>query len=549
MTDDGIPTDPDQRDAAPLEVAGASADATTRRRPVLRISRDGADTAPTVAPRSRRGALSAATARPRNTLAVALLGLAVLVGGAAVLTPTATVAETAPRPEPVASTELVCPVTTATAALTSTVVAGVAPLESVTTGVATLANLATKSEASAPPLVIREPGASVARVISGKPGRALLGRATGSFAQGFGADQTIRSGQGATRGLAAAPCARPVTDAWLVGGGSTVGRLTQVLLVNDDDRAAQVDLLLYGAGGQLSSPAGQGIVLAPGSRRQVRLDALAPNQPYLAVHVVARSGRIGVLGLDQQAIGLVPLGMALIPASEASTRLVVPAVPEPVRVAVLSLLSPDVDTTVDLTLLTPDGSVVPTGISTVTLPAGRIVPVRVEAALAGVTSGLLLTSDTPVVAGVEVGTGSTGMLREHDATGPGPALTAPGIVVGLAGLPLRHTVNLTAPDAAATVRLDLYVPGAAAATWSRTVTIAAGSLGAVAIPVTTPTAQSMLVVTPLGGGPVYASRTVTEAGARGPMIALAPIYPQRATTLVPAVVSQPGSSVAGMSHR
>jgi hypothetical protein len=42
---------------------------------------------------------------------------------------------------------------------------------------------------------------------------------------------------------------------------------------------------------------------------------------------------------------------------------------------------------------------------------------------------------------------------------------------------------------------------------------------------------------------VYAGRQVTERGARGPMIALAPIYPTRSTTLVPVVVSVAGSSV------
>jgi len=497
----------------------------------------------------RRVTVPSAVVRPRTSLAVAVVALGVLVGGATVVTPTVTATVTAPRPEPVASTELVCPVTTATSSLTSIVAAGVASLPTVTTGVATLANLATSTTSSTAPQVIREPGTTVARFITGKSGPALLGRATGSFAQGFGADQEIRSAQGATRGLAAAPCARPVTDAWLVGGGTTVGRITQVLLVNDDDRAAQVDLLVYGAGGQISNPSGQGIVLGPGSRRQVRLDAVAPNQKYLAVHVIARSGRIGVLGLDQQSLGLVPLGMSLLPASEASTRLVVPGIPEPVHYALLTMVSPDVDTTVDVAVLTPDGPVVPTGISTITLPAGKVVAVRVDQALANVTSGLLLTSDTPVVAGVEVGTGSPSTLREHDATGPVPALTAPGIVVGLTGPPLQHTVMLSAPGAASSVRLDLYAPGSSAPIWTRTLAVGAGSLAQMTIPVTTPTASSMLVITPLGGGPVYASRMLTEASALGPMLALAPIYPQRASTLVPTVVSQPGSSVNGVSRR
>jgi hypothetical protein len=65
----------------------------------------------------------------------------------------------------------------------------------------------------------------------------------------------------------------------------------------------------------------------------------------------------------------------------------------------------------------------------------------------------------------------------------------------------------------------------------------------VGIPVTTLAPTSILVITPISGGPLFAGRQVTESGARGPMIALAPILPTRATTLVPVAVSVPGSSV------
>lgn len=485
--------------------------------------------------------------RPRTRLVGVLVALAVLVGGASLLTPDVTAVESRPVTEPVASTELVCSVTTATTTLTSTVTAGVAPLSSVKDGIATLADLSVTQTTE--PLLIKQPGQTVSRVIEGRSGPAMLARATGSFAQGLGADQAIRSGQGATRGLAASPCARPVTDAWLVGGGSTVGRLTQVLLVNDDDRPAQVDLLVYGEGGPVPAPGASGIVLPAGSRKQVRLDTLAPNQELVAVHAIARTGRIGLVGLDQEAVGLVPMGMSLIPPSEAGTRLVIPGVPAPVHYAALELLSPDADTTVSLALLTADGYVTPAGISSINLEAGKVVAVNLNEALAGAPAGLVIRSDAEVVAGVEVGTGDTATLREKDTTAPVPALVAPGVVVGLAGGALKHAVMLSAPGKAAKVSLALYAPGASAPVWRRTISVGSGSLARVTIPVTTPTASSTLVLTPLAGGLVYASRQVTEAGRRGPMIALAPILPQRASTLVPTVASQPGSSVPGVSSR
>ncbi len=481
--------------------------------------------------------------RPAAAVVVAVLAIGAVIGLGQVLTPAVSVADTSPVTEPVASTELVCPVTTATTALSSTVTAGVASLPSVTDGVATLADLTTKASASKP-LAISEPGQTVSRVFDGKTsGPAQLARATGSFAAGFGADQVIRSGEGSTRGLAASPCARPLTDGWLIGGGSTVGRLTQVLLVNDDDRPAQVDLLVYGPDGPVVAPGGSGIVMPASSRRQVRLDALAPDQAVTAVHVIARSGRVGVSGLDQQAVGLVPEGMSLLSVTHAGTRIVIPDVPAPIHQARLDLLSPDADTTVSVVLLTPDGSLVPAGIDRIDLPSGHVVSVDLTPELADQPIGLVITSTSEIVAGVEVGTGDPSTLREKDATSGIPALTAPGIVVGLAGGRLKHAVMVAAPAADASVRLELYVPGASAPTWTMTLDIPSGSVRRVAVPVTTAAATSILVVTPVSGGPVYAGREVTEAGSRGPMIALAPIFPTHATTQVPQVVSVPGSSV------
>lgn len=482
---------------------------------------------------------------PGRTVAAALVGLAVLVGVATVLTPDVTAVDHTPVLEPVASTELTCALTVATDALTSTVTAGVASLPSVKDGVATLADLSTKADSK--PLVITKPGQSVTRVFTGESGSAQLARATGSFAQGFGADQAVRSGQGSTRGLAAQPCARPVTDAWLMGGGSTVGRLTQVVLVNDDDRPAQVDLLVYGTGGPVSTPSASGIVLAAGSRKQVRLDAIAPGQKLVAVHVVARSGRIGVVGLDQESLGLIPEGIALLPPTEAGTRLVVPGVPGFVRTRHLELLSPDVDTTADISILTPDGPITPVGIGSVALEAGKVVSLPLEEAMAGESGGILIRSATPVVAGVEVRTGGGRALKEKDSLAATPRLSAPGIVVGLAGGNLKHAVLLSAPATEARVRLELYVAGRTEPSWTESRTVAAGSYLAVTVPVASASASSILLVIPEGGGPVYAARQVTEAGARGPMIGLAPILPQRASTLVPAIVAQPGSSVPGVT--
>lgn len=484
--------------------------------------------------------LRAFVRRPWVTMSLAGAAVVAVVGLGQLRVPTPVAASDAPVREPVASAELVCPVTGAASGLVSTVSAGVAPLPSVTDGVASLADLTTRTT-SAQPLVITQPGRSVTRLASGSTGPAQLARATGSFAAGFGADQMLISGQGTSRGLAVSPCARPVTDAWLVGGGSTVGRLTQVLLVNDDDRPAQVDLDVYGPGGPLDAPAGSGIVVPPSSRTTVRLDRLAPNLPVAAVHVVARSGRVGVAGLDQAVHGLVPLGLSILPATQAGTRLVIPDVPAPVLVARLHLIAPDSDASVTIRLLTDDGPLTPAGFGQLQLTAGKVTSVDVTAALAGLPAGLLITSDAPVAAGVEVKVGTGPQAQERDAAGAVPELTGPAVVAGLQRGPLVTTVALAAPAAASTVRLALVASGGSSS-WTRVVVVPRGAVRRVSVPVSTP-AASILVVTPVSGGPVYAERQVTESTPAGPMLALAPLVPTRATALVPAVVPIPGSAL------
>ena len=74
---------------------------------------DAGTPAPDPPARRRRVTVPMAARRPRGTLGAAVVALGALVGVATLVTPTVTAAQTQPRPEAVASTELVCPVTTA----------------------------------------------------------------------------------------------------------------------------------------------------------------------------------------------------------------------------------------------------------------------------------------------------------------------------------------------------------------------------------------------------------------------------------------------------
>ena len=478
--------------------------------------------------------------KPTNTALVAAAGL-VVIAGLGQLAPPRASDVVPPQKQPLASSELVCAMTLVSATASSMVSAGVAPLDGVTTGLATLADLSTASSA-VPRTVITRPGVTVTRYFTytGKIHPPLLARAQGSFAVGYAADQEAIASSGPARGLATAPCTSPGTDTWLVGGAATLGRNTQVLLVNDDARPAQVDVNVYGPAGPISSTASTGVTVAPGSRTILGLTGLAPNVKIAAVHVIARVGRVVALGTDTLDIGLIPQGMSLLQPTPAAMKVVIPAIVAPVSEARLVVLSPAADTTVTIKMVTPDGLVSPAGIDSVDLQAGKVTTVDVRPALAGQTAGFVLTADTPIVAGVSVGIRGSRGFREADAIAPAPALTGPAVVTGLVGQGRVHEIVLTAPAAAATVRLQL-VTATSGTAWSTTINVGAGSFSAVRVPV--PAAGgALLVVTPIRGGPVYAERYQAIGQPNGSLVSTSPLLPQRTSALVPGVESVPGSS-------
>jgi len=220
-------------------------------------------------------------------------------------------------------------------------------------------------------------------------------------------------------------------------------------------------------------------------------------------------------------------------------------VPKAVAAARLVLIAPSSDATAHVNLLTAQGSITPVGFDAVELTAGRVTTLDLTTVLAGAAGGLVIKADRDVVAGVIITTGVKDQLREGDREAATPALVSPGLIAGLAGPNVIHELGISAPSAQAIVKLELFVTGAPAATWTKTVTVKAGSLADVRIPVTTAKATSIVVVTPVSGGPIYVTRSVTELGSNGPLLGLAPLLSTRATTLVPPVQGAPGSAVLG----
>ncbi|SMG12147.1 DUF5719 family protein [Agreia pratensis] len=125
------------------------------------------------------------------------------------------------------------------------------------------------------------------------------------------AAQSVAVSQEDVSGLAATNCAEAQADTWLVGGATTVGRTSFVLLSNPTEVTADVDLSFFAENGRLDAPGSTGITVPAKSQRAFSLAGFAPNAKYPVVHVVSTGGYVAAT-LQQTVIrGLEPGGVEL----------------------------------------------------------------------------------------------------------------------------------------------------------------------------------------------------------------------------------------------
>ena len=294
----------------------------------------------------------------------------------------------------------------------------------------------------------------VAQVISGD-GRlpALEVRTLGGLAPGLVAAQTTRDSFSEGRGLASQPCLGPATTWWFVGGGSTAGRESALVLVNPEQTPAELEVAISGPDGPVSAPRLRGLVVEPRSRVVVRLSREAPRLPAAAWRVTVRQGRVMAALSDKEAEGFVPRGADWIPASvDPATRVLVPGVIGGGGGRQLLVHAPgDLTATVQVRLITEQGSFVPAATPEVEVPGGTVVAVDLDSSLQGADATVDLQSDLPIVAGVRQRhpgvDGTAGSLLETSFTAGAPLI---GAVSATTGLPAERstgvTVWFTAPD-------------------------------------------------------------------------------------------------------
>ena len=215
--------------------------------------------------------------------------------------------------------------------------------------------------------------------------------------------------EGDLRGLAAASCSRPGISQWLVGGSTEIGSSSQLVLQNPGLTPAVVQVQVWGQGGEVVLSGGGQQLVGPGQEVVTLVEAAAPEQRRLVVHVAASGGLVSAYLQHSTLDGLVPLGVDhVVPGAEPTTDLALVGV-ESVGEAVddphapqLRLLAPgDEAGTARVTVYGEDGAVPLRGAEEVEITPGVVT----DLSLGGLPAGAYAVSvhaDVPVVGGASV---------------------------------------------------------------------------------------------------------------------------------------------------
>jgi hypothetical protein len=307
---------------------------------------------------------------------------------------------------------------------------------------------------------------------------------------------------GDLRGMVAGPCAVPSVEHWLVGGSTSVGSSGRLVLQNPGRTPATVSLEAWGASGPVVLGSRSLVVVPPGEQVVTMLEAIAPDQSRLALHVTAEGGRVGAYVQHHRIEGLVPAGADLVVGGAAPSRTTavsgVVSAGEPVddpHAPRLDLLTPGTRAgTANLAVLGPDGPVRLRGGEELPLEPGRVTTLPLGGLPAGAYT-VVVDADVPVVAGAALdrkGITADDAVVDGDpydrawlagqavrATGPvaDGAVAVPGssaYVVTLSGVPEeRDPDRIDDVDGSTAVALRGVGPDGEEA-WTRTVEVPAG---------------------------------------------------------------------------
>ncbi len=344
--------------------------------------------------------------------------------------------------------------------------------------------------------------------------------ASGALAPGLTVEQT--STHGALEGVR---CAEPAADQWFMGPGPAEAKYVDLSLSNADDRNVSVSVEGLSEDGSLESVGGHDIPVGGHTTRVIHvgkepdgLGDVASGVKIIALRVHAANGRIAAAVRVQR-----KKGADWLPATRPGSNLVVPGVAPGTGARRLLVAVPGRDeATVEVEIMSPDGTFVPAGQRILQAAALAVTPL--DLGLGGKPAGIRLVSDHPIVAS---------LVAEQDddfaVSAAVPALGEGGLVAGDQD---RSSLLLTAPETAAVVRVTQIMAQGSAAT-GKDVRVPAGRTIEVTMPSPASAGGYALSVVPRpGSGRVYAARflKVKHQG-----ITLLPIGPARTSILLPFV--------------
>ena len=247
----------------------------------------------------------------------------------------------------------------------------------------------TKSAVAAP-VTVSEPGTATtvtAPAAGITAGTALA--ATGQMAEGFEAEQATSAGMGLVS------CSHPSSDMWFVGSGAPDVRL---YLMNTGDLAASVNVDILTDTGQQNGLA-DAITVAPDQIIEEDISSYVRGAQAVGMEVQTSSGQVAASVWESNGKGA---GAWVPQSAEPSTTLVIPGLTAASSAARLFVTVPgQTDARVKVVAYTPAGAFQQFATVPVQASAGATTPVTLSS-LGASPTGLVLTSNVPIVAGVLV---------------------------------------------------------------------------------------------------------------------------------------------------
>ncbi len=222
------------------------------------------------------------------------------------------------------------------------------------------------------------------------------------------ADGALASGLIAGRSgspLVAPDCRPPALDEWFTGVGAGAKHSSVLELVNPDEGAAVVDVLVYGARGLIDAPVLRGRAVPGRSVVQIDLAQQLPHRGNLTLHVRTTRGRVSAAVLDtSDELGTGNAATDYLPSQPApATSNLLLGLPDGAGPRVLLLTNPaETETRASIKVVTEKSTFAAVGTKEIVIPPQSVARVTMSTLLrdrnARDALGLLVESSAPVTA-------------------------------------------------------------------------------------------------------------------------------------------------------